>query len=83
MANVYYDELSSALVVVDQRFSLDELKEWGASGIGPHGVIRRICQRGRFNPSEETLREIYAALRHAAQFEHLPVLVSDRYGDRW
>jgi hypothetical protein len=82
VANVYYDEMGKALVVVEHRFGLDTLKEWAREGIGPQGIIQRICE-GRYNPSEETLAEIYAALAHAASVESVPMFVQDRFGERW
>lgn len=83
MANVYYDEIGKALVVVEHRFDLDTLKGWAREGIGPHGIIQRICQEGQYAPGEETLGKIHEALMHAASMENLPMLSQDRYGERW
>ena len=72
MANVYYDELGKALVVVEHRFSLDQLKEWGRAGRGPQDLLKKICEEGHYNPSEQTLRKIFEALEMAGQIENLP-----------
>lgn len=92
MANVYYDEIGKALVFIDHRFSLDDLKAWVRSGMGPHEVIKRICEEGCYNPTEKTLAQLYEALQHASAMamaapkrkDRVNLMVGgDRWGDRW